>query len=224
MELAKQLANLGDFYVNDAFAVSHRKNASVVAITKYVKSYAGFLLEKEITGLTKATKNPKKPLVVILGGTKLEDKINIIKHLQKQTQYFLFGSSLLNELQKNKFTNLIKNKKILVPIDSITTKEAYFDIGPETADFYSQIIRSAKTIIWNGPMGKIEEEKYSIGSKKILLAVAKTKCFKVVGGGETANFVIKNNLQKNISLLSTGGGAMLDFLAGKKLPGIEALN
>jgi phosphoglycerate kinase len=221
--LAKQLAELGDIYVNDAFAVCHRKNTSVVAITKYIKSYAGLLLEKEIAGLTKATKNPKKPLVVILGGTKLEDKIGIVKNLQKQTRYFLFGSSILNEFQKNKFTYLLKNKKIIVPVDSIAVKSAYFDIGPETSDFYSQIIKSAKTIIWNGPVGKTEEKKYSNGSKSILSAIAQTRSFSVIGGGETANFVIKYGPQKNISLLSTGGGAMLDFLAGKKMPGIEAL-
>ncbi|MCL5017494.1 MAG: phosphoglycerate kinase [Patescibacteria group bacterium] len=221
--LAKQLAELGNLYINDAFAVSHRKNASLVAITNYIKSFAGLLLEKEISGLTKATRNPQKPLIVILGGTKLEDKITIIRNLANKTKYFLFGSSFLNEIKDPKFVNLIKNKKIIIPVDSVMAGNSYFDIGPQTANFYSQIINSAKTIIWNGPVGKTEEKKYSKGSRSILLAITRTKGFKVIGGGETANFVIKNNLQKKISLLSTGGGAMLDFLSGKKLPGIAAL-
>ena len=223
-DLAIQLAKLGDFYVNDAFAVCHRKNASVVAITKHIKSYAGLLMEKEVAGLTRATQKPQKPLIIILGGTKLDDKINIVKNLERKTNYFLFGSSLLNEAKKTKFSHLIQGKKIIIPIDSISANGLYFDIGAETIDFYSQIIRSAKTIIWNGPVGKTEEKRYSNGSKAILLAIARTKCFKVIGGGETSNFVIKNNMQKKISLLSTGGGAMLDFLAGKPMPGLEALN
>lgn len=221
--LAKQLANLGDFYVNDAFAVCHRKNASIFAITKYIKSYAGFLLEKEIKGLRKAIQNPKKPLIIVLGGSKIGNKINIIKNLNEKTDRFLFGSSILNEFSDLKIKKFMKNKKILLPIDFVEINGEYFDIGPKTISLYKKILAKANTIIWNGPVGMIEKKEYAVGSEKIAGAIAASKAFKVVGGGETANFILKKKLQKKISLLSTGGGAMLDFLAGKKMPGIIAL-
>lgn len=223
VKLAKQLSELGDIYVNDAFAVCHRKNASTVAITKYIKSYAGLLLEKEINGLTKATKKPKKPLIVILGGTKIADKANIIENLNYQAKYFIFGSSALNEINNPKIKSIFKNKKCLLPIDAIKKSGKYFDIGTKTIIFYKKVLSRAKTIIWNGPVGLSEVKKYSKGTKTIALTIANLKAFSVVGGGETANFILKHKLQKKMSLLSTGGGAMLDFLAGKKLPGIAAL-
>ena len=222
-ELAKKLAYLGDFYVNDAFAVCHRKNASTTAITKYIKSYAGLLLEKELVGLANATKTPKKPLVVILGGTKIADKIGVIKNLNPKTHFFIFGSSILNECGNLKMPEIYKNKKCLLPIDSVETEGRFFDIGPQTISFYKQILSPAKTIIWNGPVGMAEDPRYSKGTREIAAAVTESKAITVVGGGETANFILKNKLEKKISLLSTGGGALLDFLAGKKLPGIEAL-
>jgi 3-phosphoglycerate kinase len=222
--LAKKLADLGDFYVNDAFAVCHRRNASVVAITKYIKSYAGLLLEKEISGLTKATKNPEKPLVVILGGSKIGDKIEIIKNLKNKASYFILGSSIFNEpLDFIKRKKYLFDKKVIFPLDTIKNNGKYFDIGPETIFLYKKILRPAKTIIWNGPVGMMEKKEYARGCEEIARTVAALKAFKVVGGGETANFILDKKLQKKISLLSTGGGAMLDFLAGKKLPGIKAL-
>ncbi|MDO8443142.1 MAG: phosphoglycerate kinase [bacterium] len=221
--LAKKLASLGDLYINDAFAVSHRKNASVFAITKHIKSYAGLLMEKEIAGLTKATKNPKQPLIVVLGGTKIDTKINIVKNLNSRTKFFLLGSSIFNEIKNPIVKNIIKNKKCLIPIDFFKRNGKFFDIGPETIVLYKKIISEANTIIWNGPVGMFEDKKYSKGTAKIASAIIRSKAFKVIGGGETANFILNNKMNKNIDLLSTGGGAMLDFLAGKKLPGIEAL-
>ncbi|MHB9019913.1 MAG: phosphoglycerate kinase [Minisyncoccota bacterium] len=222
-ELAKKIASLGDLYINDAFAVSHRKNASVFAITKYIKSYAGLLLEKEVFGLTKATKKPKKPLIIILGGTKIKDKIDIVKNLNSKTKFFLLGSSVFNEMNDPKVKKIIKNSKCLLPEDSIEKNGKYFDIGPKTISAYKKIIWDANTIIWNGPVGMFEDKKYSNGTTEIANAVTNSKAFKVVGGGETANFILNKKLNKNIELLSTGGGAMLDFLAGKKMPGITAL-
>jgi len=221
--LAKQLSELGDFYVNDAFAVCHRKNASTVAITKYIKSYVGLLLEKEISGLIKATKNPKKPLIIILGGTKIGAKMDIIKNLNSQTNFFLLGSSVLNEVRAQKIKNIIKKKKCLVPIDFSKVNGKYFDIGPKTIMLYKKIILGANTIIWNGPVGMFEDKRYRKGTIEIANAIIRSKAFKVIGGGETANFILKKKLDKNIDLLSTGGGAMLDFLANKKMPGIAAL-
>ncbi|MDD5431315.1 MAG: phosphoglycerate kinase, partial [Candidatus Pacebacteria bacterium] len=195
-ELAKKLADLGDIYVNDAFAVCHRKNASTTAITKYIKSYAGLLLEKELAGLAKATKNPKKPLVVILGGTKIADKIGVIKNLNAKTQFFIFGSSILNECGNLKMPEIYKNKKCLLPIDSVEAEGKFFDIGPQTISFYKQILSPAKTIIWNGPVGLAEDAKYSKGTREIAAAVTESKAVTVVGGGETANFILKNKLEK----------------------------
>lgn len=222
--LAKQLADLGDIYINDAFAVSHRKNASVFAITKYIKSYAGLLLEKEVAGLTKATKNPKQPLIIVLGGTKIDSKISIVKNLNSKTKNFLLGSSIFNEIKNPKVKNVLKNKKCLVPKDFMEKNGKYFDIGPNTITLYKKIISRASTVIWNGPVGMFEDKKYSKGTVGIADAIINSKAFKVVGGGETANFILNKKLDRNINLLSTGGGAMLDFLAGKKMPGLIALD
>ena len=221
--LGREMADLGDIYINDAFAVSHRKNASVFAITKYIKSYAGLLLEKEISGLTKATRKPQKPLIVILGGTKIKDKISIVNNLNSQAKFFLFGSSVLNEIKKAGVINILKNKKCILPKDFLEKNGSFFDIGNKTISEYRKIILTAKTIIWNGPVGMAENKNYSKGTLGMANAVINSKAFKVVGGGETANFILKNKMGKKIDLLSTGGGAMLDFLAGKKMPGIEAL-
>lgn len=221
--IAKELAGLGNIYVNDAFAVSHRKNASVFAITKYIKSYAGLLLEKEIDGLTRATKNPKQPLIIVLGGTKIDSKISIVRNLNSKTKFFLLGSSIFNEIKNLKVKNILKNKKCLIPLDFKEKNGKYFDIGPKTIAFYKKIISEANTIIWNGPVGMFEDKKYSKGTTEIAKAIISSKAFKVIGGGETASFILNKKMNKNIDLLSTGGGAMLDFLAGKKMPGLKAL-
>lgn len=221
--LAKKIASLGDLYINDAFAVSHRFNASVSAITKYIKSFAGPLMEKEVSALNRATQKPKQPLIVILGGTKINDKIDIVQNLGTQAKFFLFGSSILNEMDNRKVKNILNNTKCILPKDYIKVEENYFDIGPKTIKYYTEIISKAKTIIWNGPVGMSEDAKYAKGTTGIAKAIVNSKAFKVVGGGETANFILKKKLAKKIDLLSTGGGAMLNFLTGKEMPGIEAL-
>ncbi|MBI5306691.1 phosphoglycerate kinase [Candidatus Wolfebacteria bacterium] len=261
-KLAKQLANLGDFYVNDAFAASHRVNASVSAITKFLPSYAGFLMEKEIKNLSFVmdpphkfmwgVKNPrrrrgslkaaKKPFVIILGGAKISDKIGLIENFQKKADYFLIGGgiahnfllaqglpigdSIFEEKTIGFAKKMLKNKKIILPVDYAIKNRKILDIGPNTMKLYSDIIRKAKTIIWNGPMGYFEDKRFAKGSEAIIKAILKNKAFSVVGGGETATlFSLKPktyNLKPNI-FVSTGGGAMLEYLAGKKLPGIKAL-
>ncbi|MDD5431290.1 MAG: phosphoglycerate kinase [Candidatus Pacebacteria bacterium] len=221
-KLAKKLAGLGDIYINDAFAVSHRANASVEAITRYLPSYAGLLMEKEIKNLSSLF-HPKRPLVVILGGAKITDKIGIIKNLWKQTKCFLVGSSVLNNSNQKEVKKYIKNKKVILPLDSIRVKDNYLDIGPKTIAEYKKILKKAKTIIWNGPVGMNENKRYAGGSNAIAKVVAGSRAFTVVGGGETTNLILNLGLTKKIKFLSTGGGAMLEFLAGKKLPGIRAL-
>ncbi len=218
--LAEHLASLGDIYVNDAFAVSHRANASVVAITEFLESYAGLELEKEIEYLSKVMKNPTRPLVVILGGGKIKDKFQVYENLKKQASSFLIGGALDGKILKE----LSGKEKIILPVDFKKSKGAIKDIGEKSAKLFGKEIASAKTIIWNGPVGDIRYKKFSHYTRAVAKAVAgNKKAFKVVGGGETVMFLKKLKLDKKIDFVSTGGGAMLEFLAGKKLPGIEAL-
>ncbi|HDH31219.1 MAG TPA: phosphoglycerate kinase [Candidatus Wolfebacteria bacterium] len=242
VKLAKKLASLGDFYVNDAFGVCHRNNASVVGITRFIPSYAGLLLESEIKNLNKLNKNPRKPLVVIIGGIKISDKIGLIKNFQKKTDYFLTGGGISNtmvaaeglpigdSLYEPKMLLFAKqllkscSKKIILPDDVIVDKRRILDIGPQTIEKYKKIIKKAKTIIWNGPLGNIEDPKFLNGSKEIAKAILESNAFSVIGGGETVGLLkAKNSKPKKNIFISTGGGAMLEYLAGKKLPGIVAL-
>jgi len=249
-KLAKNLASLGDFYVNDAFAVSHRKNASVVAITKYLPSYAGLLMEKEIKNLDAVMRNFKHPFTVIIGGAKISDKIGIIKNLwgsasRRKADYFLLGGgpantffvaqglpvgdSLIDKYQISNIKNkkYLNSKKIILPSDVKIKNKQILDIGERTVRWYSTIIKKSRTIIWNGPMGMFEKKEFANGTKGIWQAVSKNKRAKiVVGGGETV--VSLNLLTTHYKLpinlfLSTGGGAMLEYLSGKKLPGIACL-
>lgn len=241
-KFSEQLASLGDFYVNDAFSASNRKNASVSAIVEFLPSFAGFNLEKEIKNLNQAMKNPKKPLIVILGGAKVSDKIKMIKNFFKKADYFLIGGGIANTFIAaqglpignslcDKNVNLRGlmckfSRKIILPIDTIVYKRKILDIGPRTIKKYSKIIQGAKTIIWNGPMGYIEDEKFRKGNEGIIKAIIKSRAFAIIGGGESAPAFLKaknRKLKVNV-FFSTAGGAMLEYLAGNKLPGIMALN
>jgi phosphoglycerate kinase len=244
-KLAKQLASLGTIYINDAFAVSHRKNASVVAIAKFLPSYAGLLLEKELKNLDKAIKKPRQPLVLIMGGAKISDKINLIKKFLTKAKYILIGGGLANTMLKARGIDigdslfeprmitsakrLLKYKKIILPNDLLVHRNKILDIGHLTIERFSEIINKAKTIIWNGPMGYFEDKRFTKGSIAIVNAIIKNKAFAVVGGGETTALFTSaiSNYQFLISkkrlFVSTGGGAMLEYLAGKKLPGIKVL-
>jgi phosphoglycerate kinase len=264
-KFAKQLASLGGIYpvrnrgrlrsrpisngiyVNDAFAVSHRVNASVAAITKFLPSYAGLLLEKEIKNLHFAM-NPEKPLVVILGGAKISTKICLIKNFESRADYFLIGGgiahnfllaqglpigdSISEEKTVNFAKKMLKNNRVILPVDYVIKNRKILDIGPNTVKLYSDIINKAETIIWNGPMGHFEDKKFAKGSEEIAKAILNSKAFSVIGGGETATLMSRVNPphpptggggQRSKVFISTGGGAMLEYLAGKKLPGIEAL-
>ncbi len=247
---ARRLAKMGDFYVNDAFAVSHRKNASVVAITKYLPSYAGLLLEKEIVNLSRALEKPKKPITIIIGGAKISDKIGIIDAFWKKADYFLVGGGPANaffaaqglpigdslvdkKINLKRFVRgLNVENKIILPIDLKIDKNKILSIGEKTILKYREIILNSKTIIWNGPLGFYEKKGFEKGTAETWRAVLENKkaCV-IVGGGEThaslkllkaneANKLMK--LKANL-FLSTGGGAMLEYLSGKKMPGITAL-
>jgi phosphoglycerate kinase len=239
---AKQLASFADYYVNDAFAVSHRNAASVSAITKVLPSYGGLELEKEIVTLSRLMLKPKKPLVVILGGGKAHDKLGVIKFLKSKTQAFILGGAAANTFLKIKGVNVraslvdevAKDYKslrevadypnIALPIDWEEEGERILDIGPKSEELFSNVIATAGTIIWSGPLGFIEKKKFAAGTTAIAKAVVKnTKAFKVAGGGETVMFLKKLGLDSKMDFISTGGGALLDYLAGEKLPGIVAL-
>jgi len=239
---AKQLASLADYYVNDAFAVSHRANASVAAITKFLPSYAGFEMEKEIVSLSKAIVVPRRPVVLVLGGAKVSDKLGVVKHFKKKADWFLLGGGSANSVLELRgfdvkrslcekdpaaliaLQSLARQRNVLAPADFKWGRDAILDIGPKTARSYERKIADAKTIIWSGPLGLIERKAYAAGSIVVARAIGRNrKAFSVCGGGETVMFLKKYRLDKNFSFISTGGGAMVDFLAGEKLPGIEAL-
>ena len=242
-QLSNQLASLGTFYVNDAFGAIHRNHCSIAALAKRFRqnAYMGILIEEEIKNLSRVAKNQKKPFVVILGGAKVSDKIGVIKNFASKADYFLVGGGIANTLfklnglpigyslcDKNTDFKILAPKlrrKIILPEDTIIYKRQILDIGPKTAKKYAEIIKKAKTIIWNGPMGMIEDKRFSKGSEAIVKAIFKSRAFAVIGGGETiALLKTKNYKLKTNIFISTGGGAMLKYLAAEKLPGLKALS
>jgi len=246
-KFAKTLAKLGDLYVNDAFAVSHRSHASVDAITRFLPSYAGLLLEKELTMLDRVKRRTKKPFVAVFGGKKLSDKLPLIRAFLPKADAVLTGGGVANTflaalgapvgrsvvekpLIKKAGAMFRKADSIFLPQDWRSKNDAILDIGPKTEKLYAAVIKKARTILWNGPMGVFENPKFAKGSYRVARAIAKNRrAFRVVGGGETVACFRRaiTNYQLPITktnvFLSTGGGAMLEYLAGKKLPGIEAL-
>ncbi|MFA5420559.1 MAG: phosphoglycerate kinase [Patescibacteria group bacterium] len=259
LKLGKSLASLADAYVNDAFAVSHRANSSVSAVRKYIDSYSGLLLQKEIDNLNKVLK-PKKPLVLIMGGAKVSSKAPIIKNLYNKASYILLGGALINNFylakgfnigdsifdseSKDLIKGLISSKKIILPIDVVVLSknskgkevklvrkpsevqdgESICDIGPDTINLFSSYIKKGKTIIWNGPMGMFEDDRFKNGTISVASEVAicsKGVVFGLVGGGETVEALNLSGFSSYVDWVSTGGGAMLDYLSGKKMPGLE---
>jgi phosphoglycerate kinase len=217
-EFAKKLSYLGDIYVNDAFGVCHRNNASVLAITQFLPSCMGLLLEKEITNLDKVMKNPEKPMVAIVGGAKVETKAKFIDNISKVADCVIISGLIAKEVAE-------KNIKFNFPekIMASTGQLDALDINEESVKMFKEKILQAKTILWNGPFGKFEERKYAKGSLAIAKAIIESGAFSVVGGGETVEFLEKQGMIDKFSHVSTGGGAMLSYLSGDTLPGIEAL-
>jgi phosphoglycerate kinase len=215
---AQELAKMGDIYINDAFGASHRAHASIVGVPKYLPPGAGLLLEKEIKVLNNLIENPRKPLVAIIGGRKVETKVKLIDKISEIGDWILIGGLIKKEI-KEKNLKLKYPPKVIEPIDEIEGK----DIGPQTIKLFKEKINLAKTILWAGPLGVIEEEKFAKGSREIAKAIIGSGQFSLAGGGETIEFINKLNLASKFSHVSTGGGAMIAFLSGEKLPGIEAL-
>lgn len=216
-EFSEKLAENFDFFVNDAFSVCHRNQASVSGVTKYIKSYAGLWLQEEIRNLNKVIHEPESPATAIIGGAKIETKLPLINKFEQCYSHILVGGKIANEAidQKTVFSG-----KVILPIDFA---EDRLDIGPKTIERFKEIIALSKVIVWNGPMGKFEQSPYDAGTRAILNAVVESDAFTLIGGGESVQVLEENNLMDKISFVSTGGGAMLEYLSGNSMPGIEAL-
>lgn len=211
---AKELAALGDIYVNDAFAVSHRAAASLVAITKFLPSYAGLLIEKELAHLSRALTPPPHSLAIV-GGVKFETKAPLIEKLAKVYEKVLVGGAIANEY-KNPLPN------VLLPTDGVPQLEGMYDIGPETAHAWADMISSAPFVLWNGPLGMYENPAYRAGTDMVAKAVAASSGA-VIGGGDTAAAVATYSFDPEKVFISTGGGAMLEFLVTGTLPALLPL-
>ena len=262
-EFAKKLASYAEIFVNDAFGTAHRAHASTEGVTHFLPSVCGFLIKKEIDALDGGINNPKRPLVAIVGGSKVSSKIDVLNALLDKVDTLLIGGAMtytfvkaqggkigkslceddklqvaLDILKKG----LDKNVRILLPVDNVIATEMTndadtlvtsvseipddymgLDIGPKTIDLYKEEIKVAGTVVWNGPVGVFEIDKFANGTKEIATAMANSSAVTIIGGGDSAAAVEKIGLEDKMSHVSTGGGASLEFMEGKKLPGIEAL-
>ncbi len=214
---AQKLASDFEIFINDAFSVCHRDQASVTSIAKIIPSYAGFWLQKEIEEMEKIKNNFESPAVAIIGGAKIETKLPVIRFFEEKYDNVLVGGKIANEALDQ---NMQFSEKVVLPTDFIDER---LDIGPETLEKFKNIIKGAKTIVWNGPMGKFEEEKYANSTNEILEEILNSQAYVVVGGGETLEVLEKNNALNKVSFVSTGGGAMLEYLSGNRMPGIDLL-
>lgn len=261
---AKELASLGEIYVNDAFGTAHRAHASTAGVADYLPAVAGYLIQKEIDFMGGALENPAHPFVAILGGAKVSDKIGVIENLLDKVDTLIIGGGMAytffkaqgygigNSICEDDKVALAadilkkaeqKGVRFLLPVDNLIGDKFAedcqvqtvasgeipdgwmgMDIGPESMEIFSDAIGSAKTIIWNGPMGVFEMEKFSGGTCAIAKAVAESGALSIIGGGDSVAAVTKLGYAGKMSHISTGGGASLEFLEGLELPGIAALN
>ena len=270
-EFSKELADLADVYVCDAFGSSHRAHASVAGVTEFItkkggENVVGYLMQKEIDFLGNAVENPVRPFVAILGGAKVADKLNVINNLLEKcdtliigggmaytflkAQGYEIGTSLCDDEKLDYCKEMMAKaeslgKKLLLPVDSVTIKEfpspidapveteVYdatampadregCDIGPKTAEIYAEAVKSAKTVVWNGPMGVFENPTLAAGTLAVAKALAETDATTIIGGGDSAAAVNQMGYGDKMSHISTGGGASLEFLEGKELPGVVA--
>lgn len=216
-EFAQKLAENFEVFVNDAFSVCHRDQASVTGVTKFLESYAGFRLQKEIEEMEKIRNNTAHPAVAIIGGAKIETKLPLITVLEKNYDHILVGSKIAMEAEEK---NIKFSDKVVLPMDYAGDG---LDIGEETIQKFRAIILGARAVIWNGPLGKFEEKPYDRGTLETLRAIVESGAFSAVGGGESVEVLEEQGMLEKISFVSTGGGAMLEYLSGNKMPGIEAV-
>ena len=263
-EFAKELASLGDIFVNDAFGTAHRAHSSTAGIAEFLPSAMGFLIEKEVSFMGKALEAPERPFAAILGGAKVSDKIAVIENLMDKVdalaiggamaytflkaQGYKVGTSLVEDDKIELAKSLIekaanKNVKLLLPIDHQIAAEFKedavskitegadiedgfmgMDIGPKSVELYSETLKNAKTIIWNGPMGVFEMAKFAEGTKQVAKTLSEADAITIIGGGDSAAAVEQLGYGDKMTHISTGGGASLEFLEGKVLPGIDVLD
>ena len=260
-ELGKYWASLGDIFINDAFATSHRAHASNVGIASNLKSGIGFLIEKELEIFNPILKRPKRPFTVILGGAKVSDKIGVIKNLSKKADYILIGGGMAYTFLKSEgyeignslidydsldfCTKILKKyeNKIILPIDTVNgleikestststclindikEEEIGLDIGPKTIELFKKYIKKSKTIIWNGPVGYFEIEAFANGTKNLCEILKQSDAEVIIGGGDTGSAVNKFGYGDSYMHISTGGGASLELLEGRTLPGISIIS
>ncbi len=270
-EFSKELADLADVYVCDAFGSSHRAHASVAGVTKFItekggENAVGYLMQKEIDFLGNAVENPVRPFVAILGGAKVADKLNVINNLLEKCDTLIIGGGMAYTFVKAQGYEIGKSlcddekleyckemmakakelgKEILLPVDAVTIKdfpnpidgpvetEVYditnmpaeregCDIGPKSAELFANAVKSAKTVVWNGPMGVFENPTLAAGTLAVAKALAETDATTIIGGGDSAAAVNQMGYGDKMSHISTGGGASLEFLEGKELPGVVA--
>jgi phosphoglycerate kinase len=216
-EFSKQLAENFDAYVNDAFSVCHRDQASVTGVTKYLPSYGGFWLQEEIKNLDKVINEPEFPATAIIGGAKIETKLALINLFESIYTNVLVGGKIANEAVDK---DIKFSPKVFLPIDFSGDR---LDIGERTIERFKEVISKSRVIVWNGPMGKFEQPPFDKGTREILLAVVESGAYTLIGGGESVQVLEENNLLDRVSFVSTGGGAMLEYLSGGEMPGLEVL-
>lgn len=258
---AKQLSALGEVYVNDAFGSAHRAHASTEGVAKFLPAVSGFLMEQELEYLGRATTNPARPYIAILGGAKISDKIAVIENLLTKCDKLIIGGGMANTFLAAKgyamqdslvepgsietAKKIIANAggKLLLPVDAVIADKfeaeaankvvdadkvpagwRVMDIGPKSVALFSDALQGAKLVVWNGPMGVFEMPKFAEGTFAIAKVLAASGATTVIGGGDSASAVKKAGVAKQMTHVSTGGGASLEFLEGKVLPGVAALN
>lgn len=262
-EFSKELASLGDVFVNDAFGTCHRAHASTEGVTHFLESVSGLLVEKEIEYFQKVLTNPDKPFIFLLGGAKVADKIPVIENMMDRASTIIIGGAMAYTFMKAQNINIgssrfeqemmdtakailqkarEKGVEIILPIDHVVTdnietasnikitdgeaiEEGFMgvDIGPKTINLFIEEIKAARTIVWNGPVGIFENDRFANGTEALADIIAESDAVSVIGGGDTAAAVAKFGVSDKMSHISTGGGASLEYLEGKALPGVAAL-
>jgi phosphoglycerate kinase len=260
LELAKQMAALGDVYVNDAFGSAHRAHSSTEGVARFLPAVSGFLMEQELEYLGRALANPEHPYIAILGGAKISDKINVVESLLSKADKLIIGGGMANTFLAAQGLNMqdslvekesletaksIMGKsgdKLILPVDAVIADKfdaeantqivdvdkipsgwRMLDVGPKTLELYKQALNGAKLIVWNGPVGVFEMPKFAEGTFALAKLLADSGATTVIGGGDSASAVKKAGVAKQMTHVSTGGGASLEFLEGKELPGVAAL-
>lgn len=240
IEFARALAEGFDFYVNNDFAVCHRNHASISAITQFLPAYAGLLVVEEVRQLQGVLEAPALGKVIVMGGAKAEIKVPVIRNFLNKCDAILVGGVVANDILKVRGVDIgpsladensvqllegvnVQDTKLLIPTDYVMDGGKILDIGPQTIATYQTYIKNAKLIIWNGPLGVFEDERFSQGTKAVAQAIATSGALSIIGGGDTIAAIHKLGVSEQFGFISTGGGAMLAFLAGEHLPGLDSL-